>query len=105
VNQLSERYLEDFAVGQTFGWRLRIELARALLDRGSGSDETVFLGSEVGLKRIAAITDPGFKHGVRHGNHPQRDLPPVSQKLPFRNAQICRRPACVMSSPPMGFSQ
>jgi acyl dehydratase len=31
MNQLSERYLEDFAVGQTFGsGRLRIEGERAL---------------------------------------------------------------------------
>ena len=31
MNQLSERYLEDFAVGQTFGsGRLRIDSERAL---------------------------------------------------------------------------
>jgi acyl dehydratase len=35
MNQLSERYLEDFAVGQTFGsGRLRIEGERALASQG-----------------------------------------------------------------------
>jgi hypothetical protein len=34
MNQLSERYLEDFAVGQTFGsGRMRIDGARHLLRR------------------------------------------------------------------------
>jgi hypothetical protein len=33
--------------------------------KAPGSDETVSLGCEVGLKRIPAITDPGSNNGVR----------------------------------------
>ena len=50
---------------------------------GSGSDETRFLGREVDLKRTPAINDPDQTTGFDHGRiHPQRDLPPISQKLP-----------------------
>jgi hypothetical protein len=43
------------------------------------------------------MNDPDQTTGFHHGNHPQRDLPPVSQKLPARNAQVRSRLSAEMT--------
>jgi hypothetical protein len=46
----------------------------------TGSDETVFLDREVGLKQSRHISMPP-DNGVHHADiHPQRDLPRISQE-------------------------
>ena len=52
MNQLSERYLEDFAVGQTFGsGRLRIEGERALAFAAEFDPQPFYL-DEAAARRI-----------------------------------------------------
>jgi hypothetical protein len=54
-------------------------------------------GREVGLKRIAAITDPDQTMGFDHDNHPQRNLPRVCRKLPVQNTQVFGRLSAEMT--------
>ena len=64
MNQLSERYLEDFAVGQTFGsGRLRIEGERALAFAADFDPQPFHLDEAASSNRIIRRTLHSPGHG------------------------------------------